>query len=93
MVKTTPWDIADHMKTPQNMADYLELSFEGDDPAHVAAMLGHIARAKEMPEVAQSLRGNDPSLGAFLLVVRALGLQLRVVPAQEAKEGHKTGGA
>ena len=88
MVKTLPWDIVDHMETPQDMAEYLELAFEGDDAVHVAATLGHIARAKGMPEVAQNLNRSNPSLSEFLQMVRMLGLQLQVVPDQEAKEGN-----
>ena len=41
---TTPWDPADHLKTDEDMAAYLEAALEDGDPALVAAALGDIAR-------------------------------------------------
>ncbi len=43
---TTPWDAANHLKTEDDMADYLEAALEDGDPVLVAAALGDIARAK-----------------------------------------------
>lgn len=50
---TTPWDPADHLKTDEDMAAYLEAALEEGDPALVAAALGDIARAKGMTQVAR----------------------------------------
>jgi probable addiction module antidote protein len=41
--KTSLWDAADHLKTDEDMAAYLEAALEEGDPALVAAVLGDIA--------------------------------------------------
>jgi probable addiction module antidote protein len=92
--QTTPWDMADHIQSEENVIDYLEAALEDGDPALVAATLGDIARARGMPEIAResglgreslykslSPDGN-PELATILKVVRALGLQLHVGVAQ-----------
>ncbi len=90
---TTPWDPADHLRTDEDMAAYLEAALEEGDPALVAAALGDIARAKGMSQVAReaglgreslykalSPAGN-PEFATILKVVAALGLQLHATPA------------
>ena len=90
--KTRPWDAAEHLKTAEDMAAYLEAALEEGDPALVAAALGDIARAKGMAHVARetglgreslykalSPEGN-PEFANVLKVVRALGLRLRAAP-------------
>lgn len=54
MVKTatTAWDPAQHLKTDEDMAAYLEAALEEGDDALIAAALGDIARAKGMTKVA-----------------------------------------
>ncbi len=93
-VKTRLWDTAEHLKTEQDMADFLDACFDeaGDDPAFIAHALGIIARARGMTRVARdagmtreglykalSEEGN-PSFGTILKVIRALGLQLHTKP-------------
>jgi probable addiction module antidote protein len=58
-VQTTPYDVARHLRTPEEMALYLDASIrESDgDPALVAVALGDIARAKGM---AHACQGNRP---------------------------------
>ena len=88
-----PWDPADHLKTEDDMAAYLEAALEEGDPALIAATLGDIARAKGMSQVAReaglgreslykalSSTGN-PEFGTILKVITALGLQLHATPA------------
>ena len=48
-----PWDPADHLKTEEDMAAYLEAALEEGDSNLVAAALGDIARAKGMSQVAR----------------------------------------
>ena len=87
-IKTRPWDVAEHLKTEEDMAAYLEAALEDGDPALVAAALGDIARAKGMGQVARetglgreslykalSPQGN-PEFSTVLKVLRALGLRL-----------------
>ena len=90
---TSPWDPAEHLKTEEDMADYLEAALEEGDPTLIAAALGDIARAKGMTQVAReaglgreslykalSPAGN-PEFATILKVVAALGLQLHASPA------------
>jgi len=53
--KTTPYDVAEHLRTPQEMAAYLEACFEeaDGDATFIAKTLGDIARAKGMSQVAR----------------------------------------
>jgi len=92
-VKTTKWDVADHLRTRKEMTAYLEAVLEdaSDDPAFIAKALGDIARAKGMTQVARdaglsreslykALSGERvPDFGTILKVLNALGLQLHVV--------------
>jgi probable addiction module antidote protein len=94
-IKITEYDIADHLRTPEEMAAYLEACFiESDgDASFVAKALGDIARAKGMTEIANetglgreslykslSAEGN-PQLDTILRVAKALGLEFSVRPA------------
>ena len=92
---TSPYDVAEHLRTTEDMAAYLEAAIEdaGDDAAFVARALGDIARAKGMSKVAcdtglsreslyKALSGErNPTLGTVLRVVAALGLKLRAEAA------------
>ena len=87
---TTRYDIAEHLRTQEEMAVYLEASFEGanGDAAFIAKALGDIARAKGMSQVARdaglsreslyrALSGErTPNFGTILKVIHALGLKL-----------------
>ena len=88
--KTTPYDVAEHLRTPEEMAAYLDawLDEAPDDAAAIAKALGNIARAKGMTQVAKdaglsreslyralSADGN-PSFATVLKVARALGVKL-----------------
>jgi len=88
--KTTRYDVAEHLRTPEEMAAYLEACLEeaNGDAAFIAKALGDIARAKGMSQVARdtglsreslykALSGErSPSLDTILKVVGALGLKL-----------------
>lgn len=69
------WDSAEHLKTPEDMAMYLEACFEeaGDDAAFIAKALGNIARAKGMSQLA-----HDTGLGQEVSTKRCL---VRATPA------------
>jgi len=95
--KTTRYDVAEHLRTPEEMAAYLEACLEeaDGDAAFIAKALGNIARAKGMTQVARdaglsreslykALSGErSPGFGTILKVVEALGLELHA----EAKSG------
>ena len=91
MTVTTPYDVAEHLRTSEEMAAYLEACLEeaNGDAAFIAKALGDIARAKGMAQVAcdaglsreslyKALSGDrNPTLGTVLRVIGALGLKLR----------------
>ncbi|HDS1734125.1 addiction module antidote protein [Pseudomonas sp. BP8] len=87
-IKLTRWDAADHLKTDQDVALYLEACLEENDPALLAAALGDVARARGMSQLARdtgltreglykalSAEGN-PSLATIMKVMAALGVKL-----------------
>jgi len=89
-IKTIPWDSAAHLKTGEDIADYLEAVFEDGDPALITHASGVVARAKGMSRIAKatglgreslykalSVEGN-PEFATVLKVLRALGLKLKV---------------
>jgi probable addiction module antidote protein len=87
---TTRYDVSEHLRTPEEMAAYLEASLEeaDGDAAFIAKALGDIARARGMSQVARdsglsreslykALSGDrSPSFDTILKVVNALGLKL-----------------
>ena len=93
--KTTRYDVAEHLRTPKEMAAYLEACIEeaNGDAAFIAKALGDIARAKGMTKVARdaglsreslykALSGErSPEFDTVLKVVDALGLKLHAEPA------------
>jgi probable addiction module antidote protein len=54
-ITTSRYDVAEHLRTPEEMAAYLEACLEeaDGDAAFVAKALGDIARAKGMAPVAR----------------------------------------
>ena len=91
---TKRYDVAEHLRTPEEMAAYLEACFEeaDGDAALIAKALGDIARAKGMAQVARdagvsreslykALSGDrSPDFNTILKVVGALGLKLHAGP-------------
>ena len=53
--KTTKYDVAEHLRTPEEMAAYLEacMAEANGDETFIAKALGDIARAKGMDKVAR----------------------------------------
>ena len=94
--KTTRYDVAEHLRTPEEMAAYLEACLEEakDDATFIAKALGDIARAKGMTQVARdaglsreslykALSGErSPDFDTILKVVNALGIRLHAEALQ-----------
>ena len=91
-LKLRKWDSAEHLKTDEDMAAYLEACLQeaGDDAAFIAKALGNIARAKGMTQLSKdtglgrenlykALSGEgNPSFATILKVTHALGLKFHV---------------
>ena len=87
---TSPYDVAEHLRTPEEMAAYLEACLEeaNGDATFIAKALGDIARAKGVSQVAadaglsreslyKALSGErSPTFDTILKVIGALGLKL-----------------
>jgi probable addiction module antidote protein len=90
MAHTTPYDVAEHLRTEEEMQAYIEAAFEeaGDDAAFIARALGDVARARGMSQVARdaglsreslykTLSGErSPDFSTVLKVMHALGMRL-----------------
>lgn len=93
--KTTPYDVAAQLRTPEEMAAYLDawLDEAPEDSAGIARALGDIARAKGMTQVAREAglsreslyralsENGNPSFDTVLRVARTLGVKLHAEAA------------
>lgn len=82
------FDLAEHLKTDEDIAVYLSLVLESDDHAELTHALGIVAKARGMTDVARAagltrealykaLRPNSqPRFDTIARVCRALGLKL-----------------
>lgn len=93
--KTVRYDVAEQLRTPEEMAAYLDAWLEEapDDAAGIARALGDIARAKGMSQVARDAglsreslykalsENGNPSFTTVLKVAKALGVKLHAEAA------------
>lgn len=93
--KTVPYDVAEQLRTAEEMAAYLDAWLEEapDDAAGISRAIGDIARAKGMSQVARDAglsreslykalgENGNPSFATVLKVVRALGVKFHAEPA------------
>jgi len=87
--KTSPYDVAEPLRTPDEMAANLDAWLEEapEDAAGIAKALGNIARAKGMTQVAKDAglsreslyralgEDGNPSFATVLKVAKALGVK------------------
>lgn len=97
--KTRPYNVAETLRTPDEMVAYLEACIEEEhgDAAFIAKALGEIVRAQGMTEIARqtglsreslykALTGErSPSFDTELKVISALGLKLSACVSDEAE--------
>jgi probable addiction module antidote protein len=102
---TTRYDVAEHLRTSEEMAAYLEACLEeaDGDAAFIAKALGDIARAKGMAQVAKdaglsreslykALSGErSPDFDTILKVIGALGLKLHAEAPRRRFRGSASG--
>jgi probable addiction module antidote protein len=93
--KTVAYDVAEQLRTPEEMAAYLDAWLEEapEDAAGIARALGDIARAKGMSQVARDAglsreslykalsENGNPSFATVLKVARALGVKFHAEAA------------
>jgi len=92
-LKTTPYDSAEYLDSPEAMAAYIDAVFEDGDPALLTHALGVVARARGMTQVAREAglsreslyralgTGGNPEFATVVRVLKSLGLRLTAVPS------------
>jgi probable addiction module antidote protein len=87
-ITTKPFDAAEHIKTPEDIAAFLEAAAEENDPAFMTEAIGIVARAIGMNEIAKqagvtvnslykSLSENgNPSFSTVMRVLTALNIKV-----------------
>ncbi|PSJ62511.1 addiction module antidote protein [Kumtagia ephedrae] len=91
--ETTRWDATEHLDSPEAIAAYIDAAMEDGDPALVSAVLGDVARAMGMTQIARETgmsreslyralsEERRPEFATVAKVMKALGLRLSAVPA------------
>ena len=91
-ITTTLFDPAKYLTTPESQAYLLQDAIEEGNPAYLADVLGIIARARGMTQVAKDAGvtrealykalspEGDPKLSTLFGVVKALGLKMTLTP-------------
>lgn len=96
--KTKPWDASEHLDSEEMIFAYMNAALEDGDPALFSAALGDIAKARGMTAIAKetglsreslyrALSGDgNPEFATVIKVMKALGLQISVEPAEKAPQ-------
>ncbi len=92
-LKTTKFDIADHLKTPAQQIAYIEAALDQDDPSFIAVAIGDVARSRGISQFARdtglsreaiykSFRpGGNPTIDSVNKALKVLGLKLSLARA------------
>jgi len=101
-IRTSPWDVAEVLTTPERQAAYLEVVFaEGDMGAFLKA-LGDVARAKGMARVSKasglnreslykSLRASGkPSFDTVVKVLSSVDIRFAFAPVTTKKKAARS---
>jgi probable addiction module antidote protein len=97
-IKTRAWDSAQHLRDEQDIRHYLEAALEEapDDAAFMATVLGNVARARNMAELARDTRiaretlykitrgEGNPTLDTISRLAKSLGFRLTLTPLAAA---------
>jgi probable addiction module antidote protein len=98
MVKTAPFDPAEHLDNPEVIAHYLSEALATEDPEFIARAIGTVARAQGMTSVAREAginrenlyralgAGAHPEFDTVIRVLRALGVQLEAKPKPQRRQ-------
>ena len=89
-IETKPWDAAEVLRTPTDIAAYLDAYLEDGTPEELLRALNTIARSRGMSELARQTgisrealyrafsESGNPTLDTLLRVMKALGVRLAV---------------
>jgi probable addiction module antidote protein len=91
MEKTYKWDMANHIKTKDDVIGYLEAALEENDTELLFEVIGDIARSEGMAQLSRELnlsreslyrsfsRAGNPSFTTVVKLLDALGYKLKVL--------------
>ena len=94
--QTQPFDMANHLRNEEELAEYLRQVLQDNAPAELAGAVGDIARARGMTQLARdtglsreslykSLSGERaPSSDTLFKVIHAMGFKLTLQPLTRA---------
>ncbi|AWN54612.1 addiction module antidote protein [Methylobacterium sp. 17Sr1-1] len=94
-LETRPHDTAEHLKTDEGVALYIEAALEDGDPALIRDAIGIVARARGRSHIAREAglsreslykalsQAGNPSFETVRAVLQALGLQFSVKRADK----------
>ena len=89
-VETKPWDAAEVLNTPADIAAYLDAYLEDGTPQELLRAVNTIARSRGMSDLARQTgisrealyrafsENGNPTLDTLLRVMKALGVRLAV---------------
>ena len=89
-IETKPWDAAEVLNTPADIAAYLDAYLEDGTPEELLRAVNSIARSRGMSELARQTgisrealyrafsENGNPTLDTLLRVMKALGVRLAV---------------
>lgn len=89
-VETKPWDAAEVLNTPADIAAYLDAYLEDGTPEELLRAVSTIARSRGMSELARQTgisrealyrafsQDGNPTLDTLLRVMKALGVRLAI---------------
>jgi probable addiction module antidote protein len=90
MEKTYKWDMADHIKTKDDVFGYLEAALEENDTELLFAVIGDIARSEGMTQLARELnlsreslyrsfsKTGNPSFSTVIKLLDLLGYRIEI---------------
>ena len=100
-LKLKPFDMADYLKTPEDVEVYLQVALEENDPELFQEALGAVARSKGMQAIAGQSKttraglykalsaAGNPEYATVVRVVEALGYRFSVHRLQPKKATKK----
>ena len=90
--KATEWNILDHLKTEEDIANYLEAALEENDTEFFLIALGDVAKARSINKIAKEIGvgreslyksfsgARRPNVETVFKAIDALGLKVNFTP-------------
>lgn len=101
-IKLKRFDMADYLRTPEDVEVYLQVALEENDPEFFQEALGTVARSKGMQAIARQSKttraglykalsaAGNPEFATVVRVVEALGYRLSIDRLAPKRRGKST---